>query len=73
MKVKLFGAPALALETKELVLELDENATAHDLLDRVPVKDKNYLYMVRDGIRLEAKSRLNDGDELLIFPPIAGG
>ncbi len=63
----------LALESKELTLELREDATTEDLLNSIPVKDKDYLYIVREGVRLTASSKLNDGDEILIVPPIAGG
>ena len=73
VKVKIFGAPSLALEVKELTLKLEKNATAEDLLNSVEVKDKNYLYIVREGIRLTRSSKLEDGDEILLVPPIAGG
>jgi molybdopterin converting factor small subunit len=73
VKVKIFGAPSFALESKELTLELGENATTEDLLKFLPIKDRTYLYVVREGVRLDASSKLNDGDEILIVPPIAGG
>ena len=73
VKVKVFGAPSFALESKELTVELDENATTKDLLQSISVKDSSYLYIVREGVRLNASSKLNDGDEILIVPPIAGG
>lgn len=73
VKVKVFGAPSLALEKKELTLELKDNATTEDLLESLAVKDKDYLYIVREGIRLNSKSKINDGDEILVVPPIAGG
>ena len=73
VKVKIFGAPSFALESKELTLELGENATAEDLLKSVPIKDTTYLYIVREGLRLNPSSKLSDGDEILIVPPIAGG
>ena len=73
VKVRIFSAPAMALESRELTLELAMNATVEDLLNSILVSDKNYLYVVRDGIRLNSTSRLNDGDEILIVPPIAGG
>jgi molybdopterin converting factor small subunit len=73
VRVKVFGAPYLALERKELTIELTENATAEDLLKSLPVKDKDYLYVVRGGIRLNSKSKIKDGDEILVVPPIAGG
>jgi molybdopterin converting factor small subunit len=73
VKVKVFGAPSLALERKELTIELNDNATTEDLLQSLPIKEKDYLYVVREGIRLTSKSKINDGDEILVVPPIAGG
>ena len=73
VKVKVFGAPSLALERKELTIELNDNATTEDLLQSLPVKDKDYVYVVREGIRLNSRSKINDGDEILVVPPIAGG
>ena len=73
VRVKVFGAPSLALERKDLTIELAENATAEDLLKSLPVKDKDYLYLVRAGIRLGSSAKINDGDEILAVPPIAGG
>ena len=73
VKVQVFGAPSFALESKELTIDLNENATAEDLLKIIPVKDRNYLYVVREGMRLSSSTKLNDGDEILIVPPIAGG
>lgn len=73
VRVKIFGAPSLALESRELTLQLTENATTQDILNSISVKDKDYLYIVREGIRLNPSSKLNDGDETLVVPPIAGG
>jgi molybdopterin converting factor small subunit len=73
VKVKIFGAPSMALETRELTLELSKNATAEELLNSIPIQDRNYLYIVREGIRLARSSKLKDGDEILLVPPIAGG
>jgi len=73
VKVKLYGASASGLEKSELQLDLRENATAQDLVDQLPVRDRVYLYIVRDGMRLAQDARLRDGDELLVFPPATGG
>jgi len=73
VRVKIFGAPMLALESNELMLELGEEATTEDLLKSIPVKDRDYLYIVREGIRLKPSTKLKDGDEILVVPPIAGG
>jgi len=73
VKVKLYGASTSGLEKRELQLDLRENATAQDLVDQLPVRDRVYLYIVRDGMRLAQDARLRDGDELLVFPPVTGG
>jgi len=73
VRVKIFSAPAMALESRELTLGLATNSTVEDLLNSIPIGDKSYVYIVRDGIRLTSTSKLNDGDEILIVPPIAGG
>ena len=71
--VKLYGSSADGLEKSELVLDLREDATAQDAIDRLRVRDRLYLYVVRNGIRLDQRARLRDGDQLLVFPPVAGG
>ena len=71
--IKLYGSSADGLEKSELVLDLREDAPAQDAVDRLPVRDRLYLYVVRDGMRLDQNARLKDGDELLVFPPVAGG
>lgn len=73
VKVKLYGTSAQGLETNQMQLDLHEDATAQDLVDRLPVLDRVYLYVVRNGVRLNRDDRLRDGDELLAFPPVAGG
>ena len=73
VKIKLYGASAGGLEKSELELELPENATTQDVVNQLPVRDRVYLYVVRDGIRLSQDARLRDGDELLVFPPVTGG
>ena len=73
VKVKLYGASAGGLEKSELELELPENATTQDAVNQLPVRDRVYLYVVRDGMRLSQDARLRDGDQLLVFPPVTGG
>ena len=73
VKVKIFAAPSMTLETQDLTVELSQNSTIEDLLNSIPLNEKKYVYIVREGIRLTSTSRVNDGDEILIVPPITGG
>ena len=73
INVKIFAAQSMALESRELTLELSKNATVDELLNAIQIDDKNYIYVVREGIRLVSTSKLNDEDEILVVPPIAGG
>lgn len=73
VKIKLYGASAGGLEKNELELELPENAMTEDVVNQLPVRDRVYLYVVRDGMRLSQDARLRDGDTLLVFPPVTGG
>lgn len=73
VKVRIFAAPSMTLETKEIKVELPQNSTLEDLLNSIPLSEKRYVYIVREGIRLGPASQLNDGDEILIVPPITGG
>ena len=73
VKVRLYGASTSGIEKNELELDLREDATAQDVINQVPVQDRVYLYVVRDGIRLFENARLRNGDKLLVFPPVTGG
>jgi len=73
VKIKLYGASAGGLEKSELELELPENATTQDAVNQLPVRDRVYLYVVREGMRLSQDARLRDGDTLVVFPPVTGG
>jgi molybdopterin converting factor small subunit len=73
VKVKLYGTSGRGLEKSELELDLHENATTEDAVNQLPVRDRVYLYVVRNGMRLSQNARLRDGDELLVFPPVTGG
>jgi molybdopterin converting factor small subunit len=43
------------------------------MLNSLTIENKDYLYMVREGLRLDNSSKLKDGDEILLIAPIAGG
>lgn len=56
-----------------LVIKLCEGATLHDLVNqlKIPLEETRILFV--NGIIQESDYRLNDGDEVGIFPPIGGG
>ena len=70
--VKVFGASTLALESSAQSLDLKGDATVEDALNAIHVTDE-YLYVVRNGVRVTRTTKLSDGDELLMVPPIGGG
>jgi molybdopterin converting factor small subunit len=69
----MYGPSADGFEKREIELDLRDDATTQDVIDRLPVRDRVYLYVVKDGMRLAQDARLRDGDELLVFPPVTGG
>lgn len=56
-----------------LEIELSEDATLHDLIDylKIPPEETRVLFV--NGIIHEANYKLNNGDEVGLFPPIGGG
>ena len=56
----------------EQVIELPENATIDDAIEFLNIP-KIALLRIVNGEHRPAKQTLKDGDELALFPPIAGG
>ena len=71
VKVKLF-ASLRKFGPDEQVIELPEDATIDDAIDSLNIPKTSLLRIV-NGEHRPAKHALKDGDELALFPPIAGG
>jgi molybdopterin converting factor small subunit len=71
VKVKLF-ASLRKFGPDEQVIELPEGATIDDAIDSLNIP-KISLLRILNGEHRPAKHLLRDGDELALFPPIAGG
>jgi molybdopterin converting factor small subunit len=71
VKVKLF-ASLRKFGPDEQVIELPENATIDDAIDSLNIP-KTSLLRILNGEHRPAKYILKDGDELALFPPLAGG
>jgi sulfur-carrier protein len=77
--LKLFAIYQEIYKTDQLLLDLPETTTAAQLLDRC-IQDHKELAPWRDltkiGVNLEMVSLdklLEDGDEVVLIPPVSGG
>ena len=55
------------------MVELPENATIDDAVNSLKLPEKVALLRIVNGEHRPADHPLKDGDELALFPPIAGG
>jgi len=56
-----------------LLVEVPDQATVAELVDRLSIPRGHARIFVSGDEHLEAASVLHDGQELNIFPPLAGG
>ncbi|MBI4594753.1 MAG: MoaD/ThiS family protein [Candidatus Tectomicrobia bacterium] len=54
-------------------LELNGEATAGEVLDRLSISRQLPLILLVNGIHSEQKGAIKEGDVVSIFPPVAGG
>jgi molybdopterin converting factor small subunit len=55
-------------------LALDPGTTLAAMLDRLGVPSAHvHLVMVNGGMEMDRQRELADGDEVVVFPPVAGG
>ncbi|MBI5849382.1 MAG: MoaD/ThiS family protein [Nitrospirae bacterium] len=71
MKIKLF-ASLRKFGPDEQIIELPDKATIDDAIDSLNIP-KTALLRIVNGEHRPAVHQLKDGDELALFPPIAGG
>lgn len=71
VKVKLF-ASLRKFGPDEQVIEFAENTTIAEAVDSLNIPQTSLLRIV-NGEHRPASHILHDGDELALFPPIAGG
>jgi molybdopterin converting factor small subunit len=78
IRVKLMASlrsklpPGSQLGTAQL--QLDEGATVTTLLDQLGIAGGHvHLVMVNGEMEPDRQRRLTDGDEVVVFPPVAGG
>ena len=72
IKIKLF-ASLRQLGPDEQVAEFPDGTTIDDVVHAVKIPGTIRLLMIVNGEHRPADHVLKDGDELALFPPIAGG
>lgn len=72
MKIKLF-ATLRKFGPDEQIVELPDGATVEDAVILLALPKEIPLLKILNGEHRPPKHALKDGDELALFPPIAGG
>jgi molybdopterin converting factor small subunit len=72
VKIKLF-ATLRKFGPDEQEVELPDGATVEDAVELLNLPEKMPLLKIVNGEHRPPKHPLKDGDELALFPPIAGG
>ncbi len=72
IKIKLF-ASLRKFGADEQVVDLPDNATVEDAINLLNLPEKFPLLKIVNGEHRPPGHLLKDGDELALFPPIAGG
>ncbi|GIW81081.1 MAG: hypothetical protein KatS3mg105_2888 [Gemmatales bacterium] len=72
--VKLMGVLRSKLPGGKADLQVDEQSTVESVLSQLELSQGQiHLVMLNGEAVKEVKKALHDGDELTIFPPVAGG
>jgi len=72
VKIKLF-ATLRKFGPDEQIIDLPENSTVEDAINLLNLPERFPLLKIVNGEHRPPKHLLKDGDELALFPPIAGG
>ena len=72
VRVKLF-ATLRKFGPEEQEMELPENASVEDVIRLLKLPEKIPILRIVNGEHRNLKHTLKEGDEIALFPPIAGG
>ena len=73
VKVKLFATFRNGRFIKKNI-EVDENDTkVRDLLNKLGIKEEEVALIIVNGMHSDVDRKLEEGDTLALFPPVAGG
>lgn len=54
-------------------MELEPGTTVKEVASRLPLKNTAYLVFLLNDQKVEENTKLQEGDSLVIFPPVLGG
>lgn len=72
VKVKLYG-DFLKYGPEESYITLPENATVETVIEKLGIKELNYMMILINTKRSWMKDKVEDGDTVHIFSPVGGG
>ena len=72
VKIKLF-ASLREYGPEEQIIDLPDNATIADVIHVLELPENFPLLRIVNGEHRPPKHHLREGDDLALFPPIAGG
>ena len=72
LEIKLFASLQKYMPNVEKI-ELDGNCTVLDLLKKIGISSSEVAITLVNGRHVKLEQRLNEGETVAMFPPIAGG
>ena len=72
LEIKLFASLQKFMPNAEKI-ELDDNSTVHDLLEKIGINSSEIAITLVNGRHVELDQTLHEYERVAIFPPIAGG
>lgn len=64
--IKRFGGDSI-------ILDINDKISLSELIDKLDISRDHYHIILVNGLHVDMKTELKEGDIVAIFPPIAGG
>jgi molybdopterin converting factor small subunit len=72
LEIRLFASLQKFMPNVDKV-QLDDNCTVLELLEKIGINSSEVAITLVNGRHVELEQRLQEGETVAIFPPIAGG
>lgn len=57
----------------ELIMEIEQESTVGDLLKKLGIPEQSYSFVSIAGVKVGEDRKVEVGEMMTIFPPVAGG